>query len=69
MINFVGTLPVVRGLVRQFIWWAEPRQPAASQDDAAATAAPGDDEEGEGEEVEWVNMCWRKVRHLWLVLI
>jgi hypothetical protein len=28
----VGTLPVIRGLVKQFIWWAEPKAPSKSRD-------------------------------------
>ena len=32
VVRFVGTLPVIRGLVKQFIWWAEPKAPSKSRD-------------------------------------
>lgn len=68
LVNFVGTLPVVRALVNRFIWWAEPKRGAESSDDesvgstASVVGIDGEEfDDGEvGEDVEWVNMCMRK---------
>ncbi|KFM25855.1 Uncharacterized protein PYUK71.03c [Auxenochlorella protothecoides] len=75
-LSFLGTLPSVRAALRRFVWWrgaarAAPRlAPEAraalerealrstdSDEVPAAGAAPLPD----GEDVEWFNMCWRKV--------
>jgi hypothetical protein len=73
LVNFAGTLPVVRGLVQRFVWWHEPKGPSLPPphgDDggerrrrgggggAGALAVQYTEDE---ESVEWVNMCWRKV--------
>lgn len=76
LINFAGTLPVVRSLVQQFVWWHEPKRPALpppppgrTGDAGARAGASGSGTAGgavqyseDEESVEWVNMCWRKVR-------
>ncbi len=77
LINFTGTLPVVRSLVQRFVWWSEPKGPALPPTPPGAGAHGGADGLAGGagngttalavqysedaETVEWVNMCWRKV--------
>ncbi len=65
LVDFIGTLPLVRYLVRRFIWQGRDKQ--LESDNAAAAAANADSSnnaytglEADEETVEWVNMCWRK---------
>lgn len=77
LINFAGTLPVVRSMVQRFVWWSEPKGPALPPTPPGASTQPGSGDGAGGtgagstalavqysedaESVEWVNMCWRKV--------
>ncbi|KAI7838615.1 hypothetical protein COHA_007622 [Chlorella ohadii] len=72
LVNYAGTLPVVRSVFRNFVWWSErppgpgPAPPPSAAGEGRSDGAPGgttalavqysEDEES----VEWVNMCWRK---------
>ena len=75
LVNFTGTLPVVRSLVQRFVWWHEPKEPSLppTREEEGARRGRGGGSGGPGgttalvqysedeESVEWVNMCWRKV--------
>ncbi|KAL4440462.1 hypothetical protein ABPG75_003463 [Micractinium tetrahymenae] len=41
LVNFAGTLPVVRSLVQQFVWWSEPKGPALPPPPPGASSLPG----------------------------
>jgi hypothetical protein len=63
LVDFIGTLPLVRYLVRRFIWQGRENQ---SEIDADGTSSSSSNSsrytgfEADEETVEWVNMCWRK---------
>jgi len=63
LVDFIGTLPLVRYLVRRFIWQSrenEPETDADAGDGAASNTINYTGLEADDETVEWVNMCWRK---------
>lgn len=75
LVNYAGTLPVVRSVFRNFVWWSErppgpaplPPTPTPAAGERGSDGKPGGTtalavQYSEDEEsVEWVNMCWRKV--------
>ena len=75
LLTFIATLPVVRRLVSTFIWktdWPKAGLEEATTSEASDVGEIGsrtppsiaqleaEMENADGEDVEWVNMCWRK---------
>ncbi len=67
LIDFIGTLPLVRYVVRRFIWQGRENRIdengnsiSANGDQTSTTSSGLSEIEADEETVEWVNMCWRK---------
>jgi hypothetical protein len=48
LVNFAGTLPVVRSLVRRFVWWSDPRGSAPAEGPSESGAGRDGGEQGSG---------------------
>ena len=65
LLRWASHLPLMRRIVRQFVWWAPEGDgeggstSTAARNDAATTALVLYQDDAEA--VEWVNMCVRKV--------
>lgn len=58
LLNFFGSLPAVRRIVKKFIWWRDGSEELRTP--LLTSPTDGEKMDAEGEPVEWVNMCWRK---------